>query len=104
MRQIMFRILIRVSRLVARGRLGIKFPSIGVVYSFLFRHLKPAQDTILVNVRGIKMYADVSGYNGLGPGSIHCNYEKGETTPVDIDSLMQMCPGEIFTSIYLARH
>ena len=69
----------RVSRLVSGRGFAIKFPVLGVVYSYLFRHLKPAQDTIMVDVRGIKMYADVRGYNGLGPGSIHGAYEKGET-------------------------
>ena len=77
MRKLIFSIFMRASRLVSGKGLSLKFPLLGRVYSFLFHHLKPAQSIVLVDVRGIKMYADVRGA-GLGPGSIHGNYEKGE--------------------------
>ena len=78
MRHIIFTIFMRVSRLFAGRGLGRKLPLIGLVYNFLFRHLKPAQDIVIFDVRGIKMYADIQSTE-LGAGCIHGYHEKGET-------------------------
>ena len=78
MRQIIFTTFMKASRLFAGRGLGKRLPFIGLFYTFLFRRLKPAQDIVMVDVRGIKMCADFSR-RALGPGSIHGYYEKGET-------------------------
>jgi len=52
-------------------------PLIGLAYNYLFRRFKPAEDIVMFNIRGNKMYADV--HDGFGPGEIRGYYEKGET-------------------------
>ena len=78
MRQIIFTTFMKASRLFAGRGLGKRLPFIGLFYTFLFRRLKPAQDIVMVDVRGIKMYADVQTTE-LGAGCIHGYFYKGPT-------------------------